>query len=525
MRRTTLQRKDRDELTQIAKALGGEPSTRARKDEIITLILDLASSGNGGSSVSGGAANDSKGENPARSRTGPGVDTPGAAAVNRSGATESSEGAESPDETGSSSNGGNDRSPEAEPGNRRRNRRSRDRDRDRDEGWDGETVPVSGHLDLRDEGYGFLRVDGCLPNRNDAYVPVRTIRQYGLRRGDHLAGTSRPANRTEKNPALVTLFSINGGPVETTNRSRFERLTPVHASRQLLLELPDIGDNGDIGNGLHDTASLTGRLIDLVAPIGIGQRVLVMAPRHCGATSLLGSIMTSIETNEADLRVIGLFLDQQPEVVTEMKQCVQKGEVVTTGFDQSAEDHVQTAEMVVERAKRTVERGADVVMVVDGLTALARAYNVVLSNTARAYSGNVESGAIHMPKKLFGAGRNISAGGSLTMIATLTTGSRDTVNEVVLGEFAATANTEIHLDRWANELGHNPAIDIAASVSHDEHRFLDDHELEALQRLRAELTAAGGGGPAAVVTMLETALDRLRTTATNTELLRLPTGL
>lgn len=508
-RRTALQRKDRDELTHIARALGGEPSNRARKDEIIALILDLSGHSDGSAPA---AADDDGGRGGAASSE--------AAA---SGPYSSGEpvGAVA-DEDGSADRG----SAEADPGNRRRRRRTRDRDRDRDEGWEGDTVPVSGHLDLRDEGYGFLRVGGCLPTRNDAYVPVKTIRQHGLRRGDHLTGASRPANRSEKNPALVALDSINGGPPEPSapERPRFARLTPVHAPRQLVLELPDAADSGNGDNG-QDPEALAGRLIDLVAPVGVGQRVLVMAPRHSGAGSVLGSIMTAVEANEPGFKVMGLFLDQQPEAITEMERCVQRGEVEATAFDQPAEEHVQTAEMVVERAKRAVEMGADVVMAVDGLTALARAYNTALSNAGRAYSGNVESGAVHMPKKFFGAGRNLSGAGSLTMIATLVTGSKDTVDRVVLGELSGRANTEIHLDRWAAELGRRPAIDVMASVSHDEGEFLDADELEALRRLRGEMAAAGGDGPGAAVAALEAALDRLRATSTNADLLGRPAGL
>lgn len=509
MRRAALQRKDRDELTHIARALGGEPSNRARKDEIITLILDLSGGRDG--SPAGGA--DSSG------------DRTGAEAASSAPAGGAEPGQTPPAAAGPEAEPGGDdgAQAEADQGNRRRRRRTRDRDRDRDEGWDGDTVPVSGHLDLRDEGYGFLRVGGCLPTRNDAYVPVKTVRHHGLRRGDHLTGTSRPANRTEKNPALVTLDSINGGPPEPSQRPLFSLLTPVHASRQLVLELPGAG-NGNGGDG-QDFGSLAGRLIDLVAPVGVGQRVLVVAPRHCGAASVLGAIMAAVEANEPEFRVMGLFLDQQPETITEMERCVQRGEVAATAFDQPAEEHVQTAEMVVERAKRAVELGADVVLAVDGLTALARAYNTALSGSGRAYSGNVESGAVHMPKKFFGAGRNLSGVGSLTMIATLVADSKDAVDRVALGELSGRANTEIRLDRWAAELGHRPAIDIAASVSHDEDRFLDADELEALRRVRRELAAAGGDGPGAAVAALEAALDRLRASSTNADLLAGPAGL
>ena len=469
MRRSTLQRKDRGELNQIAAALGAKPSSRARKDEIIQLIIDLTADG-------------------ARISQ-PASETPPAEAS--AGSSEEADGGpRSAPKAGrdTGQNGDNSESPaanhrdenrapervedEVDPGNRRRRRRNRDRDRDRDDSWDGDPVAVSGRLDLRDEGYGFLRVEGCLPNRNDAYVPVKTIRQYGLRRGDHLTGTSRPANRAEKNPALLTLDSINGGPAELSDRPLFESLTPIHAVRRLTLEQPE------------DPDAIAARLIDLVAPIGIGQRVLVKGPRGTGASQLLTRLISAIETNEPDIFVMGLFLDQRPEDITEVRRCVRNGDVAATSFDQTAEEHVQTAEMTIERVKRLVESGQNVAVVLDSLTSLAQAYNAALSNAGRAYSGNVESGAVHMPKKLFGAGRNVSEGGSLTMIASIVSEGSSSLPGVLCDEFVDTANTEICLDRWAAQLGLSPAIDVSASVSRDEDRFLDADEVQALHRLR-----------------------------------------
>ena len=397
---------------------------------------------------------------------------------------------------------------DVEPGNRRRRRRNRDRDRDRDDGWDGDPVAVAGRLDLRDEGYGFLRVDGCLPNRNDAYVPVKTIRQYGLRRGDDLTGTSRPANRAEKNPALLSLDSINGGPAEPTDRPLFDELTPIHAVRRLVFEQPE------------DPDAVAARLIDLAAPVGVGQRVLVKGPRGSGASDLLVSVISAIETNEPDIYVMGLFLDQRPEDITEVRRCVRHGEVAATSFDQTPEEHIQTAEMTVERAKRLVESGRNVAVVLDSLTALAQAYNAVLSSSGRAYSGQVDSGAIHMPKKLFGAGRNVSEEGSLTMIASIVTDGASPLPQVLSDEFVGTANTEIRLDRWAAHLDMFPAIDLRASASRDEGRFLDAEEVQALKRLRRSFAETAGDGPAAAVKTLEAAVSGVRNSPSNAELLR-----
>ena len=512
MRRSTLQRKDRGELNQIAAALGAKPSSRARKDEIIQLIIDLTADGARITQPAGASAPaESDDAAPAASdeaspATRPNSDTP---AAGGNGGQNDDAG------NGATANHRDERrtpdraEEEVDPGNRRRRRRSRDRDRDRDDSWDGDPVAVSGRLDLRDEGYGFLRVDGCLPNRNDAYVPVKTIRQYGLRRGDHLTGTSRPANRAEKNPALLTLESINGGPAEASERPMFEHLTPIHAVRRLTLEQPE------------DPDAITARLIDLVAPIGVGQRVLVRGPRRSGASELLTSLISAIETNEPDIFVMGLFLDQRPEDITEVQRCVRHGDVAATSFDQTPEEHVQTAEMTIERVKRLVESGQNVAMVLDSLTSLAQAYNAALSNAGRAYSGNVESGAVHMPKKLFGAGRNVSEGGSLTMIASIVSDGSSSLPGVLSDEFTGTANTEIRLDRWAPQLGLFPAIDVTASVSRDEDRFLDADEVQALQQLRRSFTdGSADGDPGAVVKALETALSKLRSTPSNAELLR-----
>ena len=509
MRRSTLQRKDRGELNQIAAALGAKPSSRARKDEIIQLIIDLTADGARITPPTEPAARSGPAAGPA-SQPDPGSGTAPARRPARPRNPKDTSGGNSDD---AAANQGDSRQAarvddEIEPGNRRRRRRNRDRDRDRDDNWDGDPVTVAGRLDLRDEGYGFLRVDGCLPNRNDAYVPVKTIRQYGLRRGDDLLGTSRPANRAEKNPALLTLDSINGGPAELTDRPLFDQLTPIHAGQRLTLEQPE------------DPEAITARLIDLVAPVGIGQRVLVKGPRGSGAADLLVAAISAIEANEPDIFVMGLFLDQRPEDITEMRRCVQRGEVAATSFDQTPDEHVQTAEMTIERAKRLVEAGRNVAVVLDSLTSLAQAYNASLSNSSRAYSGNVESGAIHMPKKLFGAGRNVSEGGSLTVVASIVADGSSALPRILCDEFVGTANTEICLDRWAAHLDLAPAMDVAASVSRDEDRFLDPDEVQALQRLRSGFAEAAGDGPAAAVKALEAALSGLRSTASNSELLR-----
>jgi len=510
MRRSTLQRKDRGELNQIAAALGAKPSSRARKDEIIQTIIDLTA--NGGAPPS---AHDSSAEPSAAGVTAAVAESSAeientAPQADRNGDNSDNE-EMPPSDIGNHSHAmrSNERvDDDLDTGNRRRRRRNRDRDRDRDDGWDGDPVVVSGRLDLRDEGYGFLRVDGCLPNRNDAYVAVKTIRQFGLRRSDQLTGTSRPANRTEKNPALLTLESINGAPAEPTDRPLFDELTPIHAGRRLGLEYAESLDD------------VTARLIDLIAPVGLGQRVLVKGPRRSGATAVLMSLVSAIEMNEPDIVVMALFLDQRPEDITEVKRCVRNGEVAATTFEQSPEDHVLTAEMTVERAKRLVESGKNVAVVVDSLTSLAQAYNLAFSSSGRSWNNNIESGAVHMPKKLFGAGRNTSEEGSLTMIASLVTDGAGALPHVLSDEFVGTANTEICLDRWAAQLGLFPAVDVVASVSRDAARFLDSDEVEKLQRLRSNLSDGPADHPTAVVDTLKTVLSKLNDSASNAELLR-----
>jgi transcription termination factor Rho len=500
MRRSTLQRKDRDELTEIASAMGTKPPNRARKGEIIDLIIDLAAGGDGSSVLTAPADDKGAVDSVSTDETG---DLPATSDGDRT------ERVDRPESEVKGRDGERSRDDQPDPGNRRRRRRGRDRDRDRDDGFDGDPARVSGNLDLRDEGYGFLRVGGALPSKLDAYVPVKMIRQLGLRKGDHVAGTSRPANRNEKNPALLSVESINGAaPAKAADRPKFDEMVPVFATDQLLLEQPD------------DPGNLAARVIDLIAPIGKGQRVLVVAPPCTGATTLLKRIVQSIETNDPEVMVIGLLIDERPEEATEMARWVQHGEVVSTTFGQPAEEHVQVAEMAIERAKRMVEEGADVVVVFDGLTRLARAYNQTLSNAGRAYTGNVESGAIHLPKRLFAAGRNLEDAGSLTIVATALSDTDDDVDDVILGEFAGTANTEIRLDRWAAARGIFPAIDVTESISRTEERLLDEDELEAVRKLRADLAADAGDGPGATVATLEALLERLRSTPTNAELLR-----
>ena len=436
---------------------------------------------------------------------------------------------------------------DVEIGNRRRKRRSRERDADPDEGWTGDLIVVEGRLDLRDEGYGFVRADGCLPSRNDAYVSIKMIRQFKLRRGDHIIGTSRPANRSEKNAALLSLHSINGQTADAMDAERplFEALTPIHAEKHIQVAPVNtiVAPVNTISEDTLDTANtpdvntagdVTPRLLDIVAPLGFGQRVLIWTPKRYGVVSILSSMISSVEANYPDVYVIGLFLDQRPEDVTLLKGQVKVGEAASTVFDQPPEEHVLVAEMAMERAKRLAESGVNVVMFVDSITVLARAYNATLSNASKAYSGKIDSGAIHLPKKMFGVGRNLAEAGSVTMIATISTDTPKfrMLDSVIAEEFKGIANTEIRLDRWAAEIGLVPALDITGCVSHDEAQLIDKDKLEVLQTLRkswlekascaavadsnkpsSELLCTVAESPGAVVAALEHALKDLHGTA------------
>jgi transcription termination factor Rho len=404
---------------------------------------------------------------------------------------------------------------EAETGNRR-NRRRRGRDRferaDRDlpgqavEGqYGGEPIPVSGYLDLRDEGFGFLRTAGFLSGPGDVYVSISQVRRFALRKGDHVEGAARPAGGNEKYPALLRIDSVSGlTPDEARGRPRFENLTPLFPDSRLRLELPG------------DPANLTARIVDLISPIGKGQRGMIVSPPKAGKTTILKQIAHSIETNSPDVHLIVLLVDERPEEVTDMRRSV-KGEVVASTFDRPAEEHTQVAELTIERAKRMVEMGRDVVIVLDGITRLARAYNMALPATGRIMSGGLDTAAIYPPKKFFGAARNIEEGGSLTILATalVETGSR--MDEVIFEEFKGTGNMELRLDRKLAERRIYPAIDVNGSSTRHEELLFDRVQLQQVWKLRRVLNALAAEGSSAPG--LELLMDRIKSTRTNDEFL------
>ena len=360
-------------------------------------------------------------------------------------------------------------------------------------------MEVAGYLDLRDEGYGFLRLNGHLPSREDVYVSVKQVRQFGLRKGDHITGGSRPANRSEKNPALLRLDAINGKPPEKSRkRPHFEDLTPLFPDEKLRLER-----DGDRGN-------MTTRIIDLISPIGKGQRGLIVSPPKAGKTTIMKEIARSIEVNNPEVKLIVLLVDERPEEVTDMRRWLMRGEVAASTFDRPAEEHTHVAELTIERAKRMTEAGEDVVIMLDGITRLARAYNLAAPATGRIMSGGVDSGALYPPKKFFGAARNMEEGGSLTILATALVETGSKMDEVIFEEFKGTGNMELRLDRRTAERRIYPAIDVDASSTRHEELLFERKQLQQVWKLRRVLSGLAsdhGNGAAG----LELLIDRLKT--------------
>ncbi|MGH9072818.1 MAG: transcription termination factor Rho [Acidimicrobiales bacterium] len=405
-----------------------------------------------------------------------------------------------------------------EAGNRRgRRRRGRERDRAPERGerdlqggsaeapYQGEPVGVKGLLDLRDEGFGFLRTAGSLPSPRDVYVSVSQVRRFALRRGDQLEGASRPAASNEKYPALVRVDTISGlSPDEARQRPRFEDLTPLFPDQRLKLEVPG------------DSANMTARIVDLLSPIGKGQRGLIVSPSKAGKTTVLKQIAHSIEANNPEVHLMVLLVAERPEEVTDMRRSV-KGEVVASTFDRPSDEHTAVAELTIERAKRLVEHGGDVVIILDGITRLARAYNLAQPATGRIMSGGVDSGALYPPKRFFGSARNIEEGGSLTILATalVETGSR--MDEVIFEEFKGTGNMELRLDRRLAERRIYPAIDVNASSTRHEELLFDRSQLQQVWKLRRVLNALASDGTAAAG--LELLMDKIKTTRGNDEFL------
>ncbi|HNW78135.1 MAG TPA: transcription termination factor Rho [Candidatus Competibacteraceae bacterium] len=366
----------------------------------------------------------------------------------------------------------------------------------------GEDISGDGVLEILQDGFGFLRSadSSYLAGPDDIYVSPSQIRRFNLRTGDTVSGKIRPPKEGERYFALLKVNDINFEPPEVSkNKVLFENLTPLHATERMQLER---------GNG--STEDITARVIDLVAPIGKGQRGLIVSPPKAGKTMMLQNIAQSIAANHPECYLIVLLIDERPEEVTEMQRSV-RGEVISSTFDEPATRHVQVAEMVSDKAKRLVEHKRDVVILLDSITRLARAYNTVVPASGKVLTGGVDANALQKPKRFFGAARNIEEGGSLTIIATalIDTGSR--MDDVIYEEFKGTGNMEIHLDRRISEKRVFPSIDLNRSGTRREELLTDADDLQKMWILRKLLH------PMDELQAMEFLLERLKNTRTNKE--------
>jgi len=361
------------------------------------------------------------------------------------------------------------------------------------------TKEVGGILEVLADGYGFLRGDNYLTTPNDVYVPPTQIRRFNLKTGDYVYGITRKGGENERFDALIYVKTVNGDtPDKSIRRRPFEYLTPVYPDERIRLE--------------RESGDYAVRLIDLLAPIGKGQRGLIVAPPKAGKTTLLKSIANSIAVNSPESNLIVLLIDERPEEVTDMKRSI-NGEVIYSTFDELPEHHIKVAEMVLERAQRLVEHGKDVVILLDSITRLARAYNLTIPSSGKLLSGGIDPGALHKPKKFFGAARNIENGGSLTILATalIETGSR--MDDVIFEEFKGTGNMEIHLDRKLSERRIFPAIDIYKSGTRKDELILNPKEKEAAWSIRRTLNSSQG------TDVIENIISGIVRTKTNEEFL------
>ncbi len=565
LEQSALEAKDRDQLLAIAKALGVKSAGRAKKEEIIDMILEQTAPAESAKPVVAAPAvavpANSATSNSSAKSSAPALGADGQAlseweielaehegtpiapeALRRTEQTEShrdnrdnrdNRGPREPRNDGRNDNRDNrNNGPrnynDQDGGNRNRNRNRRRRSpggfrNNRDDGPQGadryesnemqdsnepinnDPIEVSGYLDLRDEGYGFLRVNGYLASQGDSYVSVRLTRQFNLRKGDYVTGMSRPAGRNEKNPGMLDIRTINGIDVEKMKpRPKFEDLTPLFPDEKLELSTAS------------DPTNMTARIIDLISPIGKGQRGIIVSPPKAGKTTVMKTIATSIEKNYPEVKLIVLLIDERPEEVTDMRRTV-KGEVVSSTFDRPSEEHTHVAELVIEKAKRMVEMGQDVVIILDGITRLSRAYNLAAPTTGRVMSGGIDAGALYPPKKFFGAARNIEEGGSLTILATALVETNSRMDDAIFEEFKGTGNMELRLDRKLAERRIYPAIDVDASSTRHEELLFNRQQLQMVWKLRRVLSGLAAEGSAAPG--LELLIDRLKTFKNNDEFL------
>jgi transcription termination factor Rho len=516
MDKSALEQKVLPELQEIAQSLGMEGYQRMKKGDLIDAIVGTADgakaappakeagSGDGGSgSGEGGSGSGDSGQS---ERT----DSVSAGFAGREGSGDGERNPGPPVQVRERTMERRPRDRGPRDGRGRDRRRGRDRDRDRDRGErireerpeDIADAPVhTGILDVLPEGYGFLRTNGYLPSPGDIYASLSQIRRFGLRKGDEVTGAVRQPKDNEKYFALLRIDTVNGvDPEVARQRPDFEKLTPLFPDERFRLE------NGP--------TAVTERVIDLVAPIGKGQRGMVVSPPKAGKTTVLKQIANGIIHSSPETHVMILLVDERPEEVTDWQRTVEAGEVVFSTFDKPADQHIQVTELVLERAKRLVESGKDVAILLDSVTRLARAYNLAAPASGKILSGGVDSTALYPPKRFFGAARNIEEGGSLTIIASalVETGSR--MDEVIFEEFKGTGNMELRLDRALSEKRIFPAINIEASGTRKEERLMESEELALTWRLRRVLHALEGG---AAIEML---IDKIRATKSNEQFLQ-----
>ena len=529
--RSDLESKTREDLQTIAKVKGVDVSARASKASLIEAIMgDPAPNGDSPESVSRAVRSRRTVATPTDDFDDLLGEFVADASTDR--ATSSDADATTTEPAPAPSTNGSDRAPQnprqnTQPrqdrqprdfgndtaGRNRRNRRNRNgRERfggdsmpNADQPYAGELIEIEGLLDLRDDGYGFLRTKSYHPSPNDVYVSINQVRRYHLRKGDTIVGGFRPAASNEKYPALLRVDSVAGLDPEVARlRPRFEDLTPLFPDEKLNLELNE---------GKTD---LTPRIVDLLSPIGKGQRGLIVSPPKAGKTTIMKQIAQSIESNNPEVHLMVLLVDERPEEVTDIRRTV-KGEVIASTFDRPAEEHTHVAELCIERAKRLVEQGRDVVIILDGITRLARAYNLAAPATGRIMSGGVDSGALYPPKKFFGAARNIEEGGSLTIIASALVETGSKMDEVIFEEFKGTGNMELRLDRRLAERRIYPAIDVNASSTRHEELLFSRDALPQVWKLRRVLNGLASEGREAAG--LELLIDKLKSTKSNDEFL------
>ncbi len=532
MQKSDLEGKVLPELQQIAEGLGLHGHQRLKKSDLINAIIARASS-NGETAAPAAESERDASDAPAPAAAQPGQDAAAGngqatatvlATAPEESASPGREESASADQGGGGSNarddrprhGGQDRpggggtvTMERGPRDRRPSREERRRERDRRREREREereeelaSAPVrTGVLDVLPEGYGFLRTSGYLPGNGDIYVSLSQIRRFGLRRGDEITGAARSPRDNEKYPALLRVDTVAGTDPDTARqRPDFDKLTPLFPEERYRLE--------------HDPKGIAERIIDLVAPVGKGQRGMVVSPPKAGKTTILKQIAGGIIESDPEAHVIILLVDERPEEVTDWQRTVPASEVVYSTFDKPADQHTQVTELVLERAKRLVEQGKDVVILLDSITRLARAYNLAAPASGRILSGGVDSTALYPPKRFFGAARNLEEGGSLTIIASalVETGSR--MDEVIFEEFKGTGNWEIRLDRSLSEKRMFPALNIEASGTRKEERLMPPEELALAWRLRRVLHALDPGAS------LELLIDKIRATKSNEQFLR-----